>query len=108
MGDEKAALREVHWRQIFPWLAIFRSFGVALDLKKMVLGALGVISMAVGWWILASLFEAAAPDNLQLQGKASELRHWPWADALSATFDPSPVMPGERAEAARTNTTFQL
>src|SRR5262249_16378351 len=33
-----------------------RSFGVALDLSKLVLAAMGIFVMAFGWWLLALVF----------------------------------------------------
>jgi hypothetical protein len=86
MGDEKAALREVHWRQLFPWLAIFRTFGIALDFKKMALGALGAILMASGWWLLANLFEMVASGNEQVQSSVSIFARWPWNDEQWNSF----------------------
>jgi len=78
MADEKATLREIHWRHVFPWLAIFRTFGVALDLKKMALGGLGALTMTFGWFLLASLFETVAGGNEQVSAAAAEVRGWPW------------------------------
>lgn len=89
MGDEKAVLREVQWRQLFPWLAIFRTFGVALDLKKMALGAAGALIMASGWWLLATLFESAATSNPQVRATAAVVKHWPWDDSEWSSFHAS-------------------
>ena len=78
MAEDKASLREVHWRHVFPWLAIFRAFGVALDFKKMALGGLGALTMAAGWWLLANLFDAAAPANKAVNVVANDVRRLPW------------------------------
>jgi hypothetical protein len=93
MGDDKAALREVHWRQLFPWLAIFRTFGIALDLKKMALGAAGALVTACGWWILATLFQSAASDNTQVEQIAAEVSHWPWDQGEWTGFGSGAVDP---------------
>lgn len=89
MAEEKATLREVHWRHVFPWLAIFRTFGVALDLKKMALGGLGALTMFAGWVLLANLFEAVAPNNEQVRDAANEIRHWPWEKEQWASYSVS-------------------
>jgi hypothetical protein len=108
MGDEKAtALREVHWRQLCPWLAIFRTFGVALDLKKMALGALGAVLMASGWWLVAYLFLAVASENEQVQTSASAFSQWPWHNAQWNSFIP-PAPPRELSDTLRDRTGLQV
>ena len=42
-----------------PWTKIFSAFKVALDMKKMVLAAAGILLMWVGWWILSFAFYSA-------------------------------------------------
>jgi len=59
MADEKVEPREINWRQLLPWTAIFQGFRVALDLNKLLLAALGILLMALAWWFLAWLFYAA-------------------------------------------------
>ncbi len=77
MAEEKAALREVHWRQLFPWLSLFRAFGMAVDLKKMVLAALGVTITAAGWVLLAGVFSRVS-GNPAVDRQADAIAHWPW------------------------------
>jgi hypothetical protein len=89
MAEEKAALREIHWRHVFPWLAIFRTFGIALDLKKMALGGLGALTMVAGWFLLAYLFETVASENVQVQEAAAAVRHWPWEAEQWASYSVS-------------------
>jgi hypothetical protein len=48
--------REINYRQWLPWTLLFRGFWVALDPKKLMLAAAGIVVMAVGWWILALVF----------------------------------------------------
>src|SRR5204863_318067 len=38
------------------WTKIFSAFKVALDPKKLLLAAAGILTMAAGWWVLAVLF----------------------------------------------------
>ena len=35
------------------WTKIFTGFKVALDLKKLLLAAAGVLTTAIGWWLLS-------------------------------------------------------
>ena len=39
-----------------PWRKLFSGFKVALDPKKLLLAAAGILVMAFGWWILAVVF----------------------------------------------------
>lgn len=56
MAEEKVELRSLDWRHLFPWTEIFRGFQIALDPKKLILAAAGMLLMALGWWVLAALF----------------------------------------------------
>lgn len=38
------------------WLNIFRSFQVALDPRKLLVAALGILVMSLGWWLLSVIF----------------------------------------------------
>jgi hypothetical protein len=56
MAADKVELRDVNFRQWFPWTELFRGFQVALDPKKLLLAAAGLVVMALGWWLLAVIF----------------------------------------------------
>lgn len=56
MAEEKTEQREVNIRSMLPWMELFRSFQVALDPKKLLLAAGGILFMALGWYALASGF----------------------------------------------------
>ena len=38
------------------WLNLFRSFQVALDPRKLLVAALGILVMSLGWWLLSVIF----------------------------------------------------
>lgn len=59
MADERAEPRDLNLRQLLPWTELFRGFQVALDPKKLVLAAGGILTMALGWWLLSVIFFAA-------------------------------------------------
>lgn len=46
----------------FLWTEIFRSFQVAIDPRKLLVAAVGILAMAFGWWILSAIFYEKAPD----------------------------------------------
>src|SRR3989442_286687 len=39
-----------------PWTKIFTSFKVALDVKKLLLAAAGILCMSIGWWAIGVAF----------------------------------------------------
>jgi hypothetical protein len=56
MAEDKIDGREATWRQLLPWMELFRGFQVAFDLNKLLLAAAGILVMAAGWWLLAVIF----------------------------------------------------
>ena len=46
----------------FLWTEIFRSFQVAIDPRKLLVAAAGILAMAFGWWLLSAVFYEKAPD----------------------------------------------
>src|SRR5439155_22601999 len=56
MVEEKVELRDVNYRQVLPWTELFKGFQLALDPKKLLLAAAGIVVMYAGWWLLASAF----------------------------------------------------
>jgi len=56
MADEKVELRELNFRQLLPWTELFRGFQVALDPKKLLLAACGILVMAIGWELFGWAF----------------------------------------------------
>jgi hypothetical protein len=53
MAEDRVDAREISWRQLLPWTEIFRGFGVALDLNKLLLAAAGIVVTWLGWSLLA-------------------------------------------------------
>ena len=61
MAEDKVEPREVNWRAMMPWTALFQAFRIALDPNKLLLAAAGILTMALGWWLLALIFSASKP-----------------------------------------------
>jgi hypothetical protein len=59
MAEDRLETNEIDFRRWLPWTQIFRSFQVALDPRKLLLAALGILVMAIGWWLLANIFYKA-------------------------------------------------
>jgi hypothetical protein len=56
MAEEKVEVRDINFRQVLPWTELFRGFQVALDAKKLLLAAAGILAMAIGWWVWSWIF----------------------------------------------------
>jgi len=51
------------FRKFFLWTEIFRTFQVALDPKKLVVAAAGILAMSLGWFVLSHVFHTSRPDR---------------------------------------------
>jgi hypothetical protein len=56
MADERIGAPEREVRNIWAWTELFRTFQVALDPKKLLLAAAGIVVMWCGWVCLAWIF----------------------------------------------------
>jgi hypothetical protein len=45
------------------WLELFRCFQIALDPRKLLAAAAGILAMSVGWYILSAIFFYKAPER---------------------------------------------
>jgi hypothetical protein len=92
MAEEKVTLRELNYRELLPWLIIFRAFGVAIDPKKLVLAAAGVLAMATGWFLLGRVFTGLS-GSPQVEQQAGDISQWPWQErdwkAVSVSATPA-------------------
>jgi hypothetical protein len=48
-------------KPVSPWMEIFRCFQVALDPNKLLVAALGILVMSVGWYLLSTVFYYSKP-----------------------------------------------
>ena len=94
MAEDRMEPREINFRQWLPWTQLFRGFWVALDPKKLLLAAAGILVMAVGWWLLAiGFFDWLSEKPEWGSGKYSSAEYQP-----KGTNDPKA---GEEAAEAR-------
>lgn len=79
--------------QPYAWTELFRCFQVALDPRKLLVAALGILGTALGWYVLSTMFfyeapaaDASARDKAQwllladLAGPGGKLRTLPWSE----------------------------
>lgn len=82
MAEERSEPKEINFRQWLPWTQIFRGFWVALDPKKLLLAATGILLMAAGWWVLASIVSIARLSDVKTfpQFASGKYQDDQWAD----------------------------
>ena len=61
MTDDRGPLRSISWRDIFPWLVIFRTFGLAVSWPLLLVATLGVLVTPLGWNAAHLLFVSDEP-----------------------------------------------
>src|SRR3954467_5654901 len=59
MSAEPFDPNTISYVRLFPWLRLLRAPGLALDSKKLLLAALGMILLGLGWGQLDRLFPRA-------------------------------------------------
>lgn len=61
MPQNRFDLYDWDLREVLPWTHLFRGLRLALDPKKIALGALGAVLMSAGWWSIARLAQSPPP-----------------------------------------------
>src|SRR5262245_48596524 len=79
MPDERGILREIAWREVFPWVSIVRCARLALSPRLVALAALGLFATAIGWRSIGELY----PDSVIEIGWIQQDRAWPWESQLT-------------------------
>ncbi len=79
MPAERAVLKEISWRDVCPWLVIFRTFGLAKSAPVLFLATLGALLTPVGWRLgeMAFVSEANLDQDLDFQDVLRENARWP-------------------------------
>src|SRR5205823_2416235 len=61
MADGRDEPPAFSFRKAFPWVEIFRCFQVALDPRKLLVAAAGILAMSLGWHVLSRCFYSDPP-----------------------------------------------
>jgi hypothetical protein len=86
-------LFEVPYERLFPWIRLFRAVRIAFDLKKLLLSALGLVLLHVGWEGLGRLFPGVgAISPLADPARVAAAGLSPY-DARSRPIAPAPLLP---------------
>ncbi len=62
MADGRDPSPAFNLRTTFPWFEIFRCFQLALDPRKLLVAAAGILVMSFAWWLLSYIFYYKAPN----------------------------------------------
>ncbi|MFO0819030.1 MAG: hypothetical protein U1A77_13875 [Pirellulales bacterium] len=78
MTGQNGIVREISWRDIFPWLVLFRTNFLALRASVLFVACLGTLAAPLGWRLAESLWlsEEALQDS-QFRGFVEQQRAWP-------------------------------
>ncbi len=64
------------YRQLFPWVHLFRTFGIAIDLRKILLATLGLLAISAGNMLFWELPFAPGEDSTSAGAR------WPWEESF--------------------------
>lgn len=84
MPNDSGTVREIAWREIFPWLLLVRAFRVSIQLWQLLLAASGVLLTVIGWWALAALFSGTNEQPLKEWLTGDYYQNCPWRAAPSS------------------------
>ena len=87
MIAETGQVREIAWREVFPWLRIFTALRLAFQPAKLLLATVGVVLTSGGWFFFAWLF--AGSNDPAVRELIAQTALWPW-DLLSGPLWPPP------------------
>jgi hypothetical protein len=96
MTEEVGVVRQIVWREIFPWLIIFRAFRISVSLPILALATIGWLLTPLGAQIAAEVFlggedfstmQWAAPMN-DFSAASESLQAIPGVSTVSSTSNP--------------------
>lgn len=67
MTETPGAIRHIAWRELFPWLILFRTFRVAISPTLLILATAAVLIHPIGWWIGGRVFLTDAERTVREQ-----------------------------------------
>ena len=67
MNTESGELRAVAWKEICPWLILYRTFRLAIGFRMLVLSAAAILLTLVGWTSLGMVFSGTDDERLREQ-----------------------------------------
>lgn len=78
MSDTPIPIDAIPWRRLMPWLHLTRAFWIAVDLRKLVLAAAGLLLTAAGSLVFDELPFGKAVLASHTGEQLAETARWPW------------------------------
>ncbi len=100
MPDHRGSVREIVWREVFPWLLLARSFRISVQVWQLILGSAGVLVTIFGWWLLALAFGGTA--EAPLKDWLADYKSCPWKSTVVVSTPTGPIAVVPQASAAQT------
>src|SRR5262245_58741763 len=119
MAGEQLGQRKDTWGTLAPWTKLFTAFKVALDPKKLLLAAAGIVAMWFGWWLLSVVFFSAArstppvwSENWISQYDGDKERAWKAfkqdRNSWNLLYEMAAPIPTSREEAVKAGAAFDV
>lgn len=89
MAVERAVLKEISWRDICPWLVIFRTFGLARSAPVLFLATVGALLTPVGWRLgeMAFVDQACLDRDPDFREVVRQNAQWPGEQRTTSVPD---------------------
>lgn len=90
MSNERGPLREISWRDVCPWLILFRTFRIAIGVQVLLLASLGATATSAGWFLSEAIFvrEDDRDKDPSFMAVVDANKQWPW-EANAASVSPT-------------------
>lgn len=88
--SNSATVRAVAWSELFPWLSIVRAFRLAIAVRALILGAVGILLTVTVWGIIGTTFGIDAEATAWLQPFVD----CPWLAVTHNIVPDQPSLPG--------------
>ena len=97
MSEDRGVLREIAWKEIFPWLSLARALRLAIQVRLMLLASAAMLATIVGWSLLGLTF--SGPADAPQKSWIEPYRITPWSTpetrrpAQSGDAQPAAALP---------------
>lgn len=78
--SREGPLREIAWREIFPWLLLVRAFRISIQVWQLLLASAGLLATIVGFWVLSQIFGGTDEDPLKSWLGEPNYANCPWRE----------------------------
>lgn len=85
--NDAGKVHQIEWQAVCPWLLLIRCLRVALMIRVLFLGAIGLIVVTAGWQLISSFFDAA--NDPALSDWKQTGCEWVWSSTSHFTVSPT-------------------